>query len=198
MDSKPFFRWLFRPVADRFAEAGISANQVTSATIVISVATGAAVMLTSGAHWALLLIPGALTLRLAFNHIDGLLAVEHGGKTDLGALLNEEADAIADFAIFAPLARVFGVNSALVIAVVFLGMFCELAGLAALRIGARREDGPMSKKVRGLMFSAAAIAIGVGVAPGPWLDAMLIAAIPLLALTVVRRTRNAILAAAKP
>lgn len=193
IDSKPFFQWCFRPLADRLADAGITPNQITVGNIVVSLAAGAVVLSAPGALWPLFLIPGALTVRLVFNHLDGLLACEHGMKTPLGALLNEAADVISDGVLYLPLAAVPGVPPRLVVAAVFLGILTELIGLAALRIGARRrEDGPMSKKPRGLVFSGIAIALGAGVAPGTWLEGTLAVTLLLLLLTLFRRTRGAL------
>jgi CDP-diacylglycerol--glycerol-3-phosphate 3-phosphatidyltransferase len=175
------------------ARYGVTPNQITLSNIAVSIAASLVILSIPGAVWPLLLIPCALTVRLVFNHIDGLLACEHDMKSDLGALLNEAADVISDGALYLPLAAVPGVPARLILAAVFLGILTELIGLAALRIGAdRREDGPMSKKPRGLVFSAIAVALGVGASPGPWLDWVLVATLPLLLFTVFRRIRNAL------
>ena len=193
INSKPFFQRCFRPAANLLAGLGITPNQITLSNIAVSFAAGIAILSMPDAVWPLFLIPSALTVRLAFNHIDGLLACEHDMKTNLGAILNEAADVISDGALYLPLAAVPGVPSRLVLLAVFLGIMTELIGLAALRIGAdRREDGPMSKKPRGLVYSGIAIALGAGVAPGTWLDAVMVTTLLLLLFTVFRRTRNAL------
>lgn len=194
INSKPFFQRCFRPAANRLAGLGITPNQITLSNIAVSCVAGIAILAMPGVVWPLFLIPCALTIRLVFNHIDGLLACEHDMKTDLGALLNEAADVISDAVLYLPLAAIPGVPSRLVLAAVFLGIMTELIGLAALRIGAdRREDGPMSKKPRGLVFSGIAVALGAGAAPGPWLDGALAMTLLLLVFTVFRRARNALL-----
>ena len=194
INSKPFFQHCFRPAANRLAGFGITPNQITLSNIAVSFAASIAILSTPGTVWPLFLIPCALAVRLAFNHIDGLLACEHHMKTNIGAILNEAADVISDGVLYLPLAAVPGVPSRLVVAAVFIGILTELIGLAALRIGAdRREDGPMSKKPRGLTFSGIAVALGLGVAPGTWLDWVLVTTLLLLLFTVFRRTRNALL-----
>lgn len=192
-DSKPFFRRRFRPAADRLARFGVRANQVTATTIVMSLAIGALVTLRPAAGWPLLLVPGALIVRLALNHIDGLLAEEHDQRTPLGAMLNELADVISDSALYLPLALVPGLPSGLIVLVVVLATLVEMTGVLAMRIGARRrEDGPMGKKTRGLILGCVAAAIGLGAAPGPWLDVTLLAVVALLVVTLVKRLRGAV------
>lgn len=192
-DSKPFFRRRFRPAADRLARLGVRANQVTATTIVMSLAIGALVALRPAAGWPLLLIPGALFLRLALNHIDGLLAEEHDQRTPLGAMLNELADVISDSALYLPLALVPGLPSGIIVLVVVLATLVEMAGVLATRIGARRrEDGPMGKKTRGLILGGVAAAIGLDAAPGLWLDVALLTVVILLVATLVNRLRGAV------
>lgn len=198
VDSKPFFQKLLRPATRVAAAAGITPNQVTAATMILSLAAGAMVLLRPEAPWALLLIPGALMLRVAFNHIDGMLACEHAMKTRLGAILNELADVVSDAALYLPLAAVPGTPAALLVAAVMLGVIAEMTGVVAMQIGAdRRQDGPLAKKPRGLVFGGSALAMGLGVAPGAWLDAVLLAALALLLLTIVNRVTGALEQAAR-
>ncbi len=74
MNSKPWFQKRLRPTARLLADAGVTANQVTLATMGVSLATGITVLLNLDSAVILWLIPGALLVRLANNHIDGLLA----------------------------------------------------------------------------------------------------------------------------
>jgi CDP-diacylglycerol--glycerol-3-phosphate 3-phosphatidyltransferase len=192
-DTKPLFQRLLRPATRVAAAAGVTANQVTTATIVLSLAAGTIVALRPDARWPLLLVPCVLVVRVAFNHIDGMLACEHGMKTPLGAILNEIADVVSDAALYLPLAAVPGVSAWLVVPAVVLGLISEMTGVVAIRIGAeRREDGPLAKKPRGLVFGAAALALGLGAAPGPWLDVVLAATLLLLLLTIANRVDHAL------
>ena len=192
-DSKPFFQQILRPATRVAAAAGVRPNQVTVTTILLSLTVGALVLFRGDDRWPLLLIPCVLLVRVVFNHVDGMLACEHDMKTPVGAILNEIADVVSDAALYLPLAAVPGVPAWLVISVVVLGLITEMAGLAAIRIGAeRREDGPMGKKPRGLVFGGAALALGLGMTPGPWLGAALAATIPLLLLTIANRVTRAV------
>ncbi len=192
-DSKPFFQQILRPATRVAAAAGVRPNQVTMTTILLSLTVGALVLFRGDDRWPLLLIPCVLLVRVVFNHVDGMLACEHDMKTPVGAILNEIADVVSDAALYLPLAAVPGVPAWLVISAVVLGLITEMAGLAAIRIGAeRREDGPMGKKPRGLVFGGAALALGLGATPGPWLGAALAATILLLLLTIANRMAHAI------
>ncbi len=192
-DTKPWFQKRLRPATRWLAQAGVTANQVTMITMAVSLAAGAGVAFNPGNPALLLVIPAALLVRLACNHIDGLLAREHGLKTPLGAILNELADPVADCALYLPLALVPAVPAPLVVSAVFLGVLTEMSGVAALKVDAsRREDGPMSKKPRGVFFSGVVFALALGAGPGPWLDGALGVVNVLLVITVVNRIRAAL------
>lgn len=193
MNSKPWFQKRLRPTARLLADAGVTANQVTLATMGVSLATGITVLLHLDSAVILWLIPGALLVRLANNHIDGLLAKEHGMKTPFGGILNELSDVFCDAVLYLPLAWVMGISSGLVVLAVFLGLMAEMAGVVAVSVGAtRREDGPMSKKPRGIAFAGVAVALAVGTAPGAWLNVVLILMCLALLLTVVKRVHGAL------
>jgi CDP-diacylglycerol--glycerol-3-phosphate 3-phosphatidyltransferase len=191
-DLKPRFQALLRPVVRFLARAGVTANQITVLAVVLSLATGGALLIWP---WAMLLVPAALLIRMALNAIDGMLAREHDQKSRLGAVLNELGDVISDVALYMPFARAPGVNRWLVVLVVVLALIGELAGVVALEIGAaRRYDGPMGKSDRAVFFGTIALLIGLGVDAGPWTTIVLTVAAVLAALTVVNRARGALAA----
>ena len=192
-DLKPRFQALLRPATRALAAAGVSANQVTVAAAVLSLAAGGAIAARPDARWPLLLIPVVLFLRMALNAIDGLLAREHDMRSRLGALLNELGDVISDSALYLPLALVPGVAAGLVVPAVVLGVIAEMTGVVAVQIGAeRRYDGPMGKSDRAFAFGTATLLLGLGVPPGLWLDLLLVLILVLLLLTIVNRGRGAL------
>lgn len=157
-DLKPRFQNLLRPLCGALARAGVTANQVTVAAAVLSLAEGAAIYFTLGAHWALLLLPAVLLVRMGLNAIDGMLAREFNQKSRLGAILNELGDVVSDTALYLPFAAVPGVDPLLVAAVVAVAIMGEMTGVVAIQIGAsRRYDGPMGKSDRALWFSILAL-----------------------------------------
>ncbi len=208
---KPRFQALLRPLVRWLASEGVTANQVTVAAAVLSVAAGWAL-----AHWAMrpqiwLLLPVVLFLRMALNAIDGMLAREHGQKSSLGAFLNELCDVISDAALYVPFAlipEVFpegvvpqppipGVDPLVVIVAVLLAGLSEMAGVVAVQVGAeRRYDGPMGKSDRAFAFGLLAVLHGLGLVPAPWLTWAIGFIAVLTAWTIVNRVRAALRQAA--
>lgn len=190
---KPAFQNLLRPLTHALARAGITANQVTTAAMLLSFCTGWCVWRFSAERWPWLLVPVFLFVRMALNAIDGMLAREHGQQTRLGALLNELGDVLSDAALYLPFAVLPGISPALVVGVVVFAIISEMTGVAAIQIGAsRRYDGPMGKSDRAFVFGALGLALGLGVAPGPWIDWLLGAVLLLLVLTTLNRARKAL------
>jgi len=192
-DIKPAFQRLLRPLVGKLARAGVTANQVTLAAALVSCGVGACVTLFPAARWPLMVLPLWLFLRMALNAIDGMLAREHGQKSALGSLLNELGDVVADSALYLPLALVPGFDPRLVVGVVLLAAVSEVAGLAAVQIGAsRRYDGPMGKSDRAFVFGLLALLAGLGLPLGTWLDGVLALVGVLLAWTILNRVRRAL------
>ena len=192
-DLKPAFQRLLRPAVGALAKAGVTANQVTVAALVLSVATGAALLLWPERRWMLLLVPAVLFIRMALNAVDGMLAREHGMKSRLGAVLNELGDVLSDSALYLPLAVVWQVPPWIVVAIVLAAVIGEMTGVVAVQIGAeRRYDGPMGKSDRAAVFGLLCFLIGLGVPQQPWLVWLLYAVLALACLTILNRARKAL------
>jgi len=190
---KPAFQNLLRPVCNTLARAGITANQVTIAAVLLSLGVGTLVVHLRDERWVLLLVPAALFLRMALNAIDGMLAREHGMQSALGGILNELGDVISDAALYLPFGPLAGVSPHAVGAVVLLGVLGEMTGVVAVQIGAsRRYDGPMGKSDRAFVFGLLALLLGLGVPAGPWVNIALTVVALLGAITIVNRARNAL------
>jgi CDP-diacylglycerol--glycerol-3-phosphate 3-phosphatidyltransferase len=198
-DLKPAFQGLLRPLTRALARAGVTANAVTVAAAVLSLAVGTTIAAARGSRAALLLLPAALFARMAMNAIDGMLAREHGQKSRLGALLNELGDVVSDAALYLPLALVPGFDPRLVVAIVLLAALTELAGVLGPTIGAsRRYDGPLGKSDRAFVFGLLALLLGLGLAPGAWLPGVEVALVVLLLATVWNRAARALAEAPAP
>lgn len=192
-DLKPRFQALLRPGVGALARAGATANQVTAAAAILSLAAGATIALLPERRWPLLLLPLVLLLRMALNAVDGMLAREFGQKSRLGALLNELGDVVSDAALYLPLALVPGVPPAPVVALVVLAGLSELAGVLGVTVGAsRRYDGPAGKSDRALVLGAVGLALGLGAPAGRWLEVLLWVLAAGVAATVVNRARAAL------
>jgi CDP-diacylglycerol--glycerol-3-phosphate 3-phosphatidyltransferase len=193
-DLKPRFQDLLRPSVRRLAQAGISANQVTLCTAVVSVSLGVVIAVSADRHALFFLIPGWLLLRMALNAVDGMLAREFGQKTMLGAYLNELTDVISDAALYLPFAFVAPFSLLWVGLVIFLAALSEFTGALGPMIGVTRQyAGPLGKSDRAFVFGALGLWIGIGHPLPAWLVWGMPVLVLLLCLTIVNRIRAGIL-----
>ena len=188
---KPKFQGLLRPMVNRLARIGVTANQVTITALLLSLTAGHFIRV-NGGRW-LFLLPIVLIVRMALNAMDGMLAREHNQKSALGAILNELGDVIADIGLYLPLAGVPAFDSRLVVAVVLLSVLTEMTGIIGAQIGAsRRYDGPFGKSDRAFVFGLVGLLMGFGVKLDQILSYVLLAMIFLLVLTIFNRARSAL------
>jgi CDP-diacylglycerol---glycerol-3-phosphate 3-phosphatidyltransferase len=189
---KPKFQSLLRPIVAALARAGVTANQVTIAAVVLALLVAIA-LVTVDDRSILIVLPIALVVRMALNAIDGMLAREHAQASRLGAILNETGDVAGDALMYLPLMFRPEFPRVGVLLVVALSFVVETVGLAAVQIGAsRRYDGPFGKSDRAFVFGALALLLGLGVPGGDWVVIVLGAACGLAAVTCVTRARAAI------
>ncbi len=192
-DLKPAFQDLLRPICKSLAGAGVSANQVTIAALLLSLLVGAVFAIFADTQWVALLIPIWLFLRMALNAIDGMLARDHGMQSELGGILNELSDVVADAALYLPFALVPGISPILVVAVVIIAILTEMAGVVAVQVGAsRRYDGPMGKSDRAFVFGLLALLLGIGLDLRWWANAGLAIVAVLSVITVFNRSAKAL------
>ena len=189
---KPAFQGLLRPLVRSLARAGVTANQVTIAALLLSCAAGALLLWRPEKH-ALLVLPIVLFIRMALNAIDGMLAREHAQASKLGAILNELGDVLADAALYLPLALRAEFPAVPVIIVVVLAIIVEMTGVIGVQIGAsRRYDGPFGKSDRAFVFGALGLALGLGAPSGEWLIWLLWILAALSGVTIINRARRAL------
>jgi CDP-diacylglycerol--glycerol-3-phosphate 3-phosphatidyltransferase len=188
---KSGFQGLLRPLVQKLATSGVTANQVTIAAVLLSFAGGACTATAPTSRWPWLLLPLLLFVRMGLNAIDGMLAREHNMKSKLGAILNEIGDVVSDTALYLPFALLSA--SVTVILVCILALVSEMMGVVAIQIGAsRRYDGPMGKSDRAFVFGAIALFYGIGLLPLAWLSPILGLVALLLILTICNRARSAL------
>jgi CDP-diacylglycerol--glycerol-3-phosphate 3-phosphatidyltransferase len=187
---KPRFQALLRPSVAALHRAGATANQVTLAACIVSVALGLALTFLPVHPGWFALVPLWMLVRMGLNAIDGLLAREFGQKSPLGAYLNELTDVVSDAALYLPFARVAPLSGLSIGAVIFLAALSEMAGVTAVATGAsRRYDGPMGKSDRAFVFGALALWLAIAQSLPPWAAAVPWLTAAATALTVVNRVR---------
>ncbi len=186
---KPAFQARLRPLADRLADAGVTANQITLLAAVLSIATGLVVAAFAGYRLIFLLMPVVLFVRMALNAIDGMLAREHGQASKLGMYLNELCDVVSDLALILAFATLFPVWG--VVAFAVAAMLVEFAGVLGVPAGSGRNyAGPFGKSDRALALGS----IGFLIACGLWVQAAVPFVFPVLAtlsvVTAINRIRS--------
>lgn len=195
---KPRFQALLRPGVAALARAGITANQVTVATCVVSVALGATLAY-APRPGLFLLLPAWMLLRMALNAVDGMLAREFGQQSRLGGYLNELTDVIADSALFLPFALVAPFAPGWVVGVVLLAVLSEYAGaLGPMMGGARRYDGPLGKSDRAFVFGALGLWLGLAGSLPAWIAWLMPMLCLLLAWTIINRVHAGLAPPAPP
>ena len=188
---KPRFQTLLRPQVARLAAAGITANQVTLAAAVGSVAIGALVARLAAFRPIFLLIALWFPARMALNAVDGMLAREFGQKSRLGAYLNELSDVVSDAALYFPFAMVAPFGPAGVVMVIVLAGTSEFAGALGPMVGAERQyQGPMGKSDRAVVFGLLALWVGTTAPLPDWIGWLMPIVAALLAWTIVNRIRG--------
>ena len=193
---KPAFQASLRPLVRGLAQAGVTANQVTIAAMMLSLALGGVLALQPNNRALLWLVPLVLFIRMALNAIDGMLAREHNLQTRLGAFLNELGDVVSDAAIYLGLALVLlpiPFAMLLTMLIVVLATLSEMTGVLAQALtGVRGYAGPMGKSDRAFCFGVLALLLAAGVTPGLWVTALLALIALLTAFTIINRVRHAL------
>lgn len=191
-DLKPRFQSLLRPFANTLARRGVTANHVTLAAILLSIATGALLALT-GDPTLFWLMPVVLLLRMGLNAIDGMIAREHGQVSKLGMFLNEIGDVVSDTALILPFALMgFGIWG--VVAFAIAAALSEFAGVLAIAAGSqRRYDGPMGKSDRALALAVLGVIVATGATLPAALSGVIFPALTVGALiTMANRVRRSL------
>lgn len=190
---KASFQNLLCPLVKMLAGAGVTANQITLAALLLSLFFGLLLYLSNFTQWALFCLPLVLFVRMSLNAVDGMLAKEHNMKSPLGAVLNELSDVFSDAALYLPFAALPEINPFFLICFVIIAIISEMTGVIGVQIGAsRRYDGPMGKSDRALVFGILAFVMGIGLQPGRWFDIAMCILLLLCILTIINRVQSAL------
>ncbi|MDQ0997125.1 CDP-diacylglycerol--glycerol-3-phosphate 3-phosphatidyltransferase [Phyllobacterium ifriqiyense] len=187
---KPAFQNLLRPLVGRLVAIGATANQVTVAATLISVATGVVIALFPDNTLLFWLLPLVLFVRMALNAIDGMMAREFGQASKLGAYLNEIGDIVSDVALILPFTLVWPFEPVEVVAFAITAIIAEYAGvLGVMTGGGRAYDGPFGKSDRALALGIIAALIGSGLDLPSWFGWVFPAMALLSVFTMINRIR---------
>jgi CDP-diacylglycerol--glycerol-3-phosphate 3-phosphatidyltransferase len=146
---KPKFQQFLQPVLLSMHKAGITANQITSASLVLSLLIGVAFWYAADYPVLFLALPIGLFLRMALNALDGMMARTYHQQSKKGEVLNELGDVVSDLFVYFPLVRFESADLYWVIAFICLSVVNEYAGILGKAVsGERRYEGPMGKSDR--------------------------------------------------
>ncbi|WNB74510.1 CDP-alcohol phosphatidyltransferase family protein [Methylomonas koyamae] len=143
-----------KSLARRLAQANISANAISLAGVgaaALAAAALAATRATEGIGQHALWIAAGLLVgsRLLCNMLDGMVAVEWGKASPVGALYNEIPDRVADLLILAGAGFSAGGHELLGYAAALAAVFTAYVRVAARSVGAPSDfGGPMAKPMR--------------------------------------------------
>lgn len=191
---KPAFQSLLRPLVQRLAAVGVTANSVTLLAMLISIALGLLLFLVGVQTPAwFLLLPLWMLVRMAFNAVDGMLAREHGQQSPLGAFLNELSDVVSDAALYLPFCLFAPFSPLAIFAVIWCAALSEMAGALGPMVGARRQyQGPMGKSDRAFVFGALGLWLGIVGSLPVWLAWLPWILCALMLCNLVARVKSAL------
>jgi len=185
---KPRFQKALRPFTNALANAGVTANQVTILGIVGSLLISATLLCFNSYPAIFYLLPVWLIIRMGFNTVDGLLAMEHGQKSRLGGILNEGGDMLSDLLLAMPLALINTARHNAFFLLMALAIVSESAGIAGSWLGGQRCDfGPFGKTDRAIAFGCLALWLAIFGSLPVFMSYLVISFIGLHVITLFNR-----------
>ncbi len=164
----------FQRTAAALADASVSPNAISLASIAFGVGAGIALAATAFVSepfsQRMLWIAAAvfIQLRLIANLLDGMVAVEGGRKSATGELFNEIPDRIADPAILVGAGYALGGHPLLGFVAALLALFVAYVRAIGASVGAGQQFlGPMAKPHRMAVLTVACLVCGL--TPSSWL-----------------------------
>lgn len=150
---KPKFQQLLTPILIFLHRRGVTANQITVSSIILSLLIGLAFWFADRSHILFLALPVGLFLRMALNALDGMMARKFNQQSKTGEVLNELGDIISDLFIYFPLLKYEKEHLYLIVIFICLSIINEFAGLLGKIVSnERRYDGPMGKSDRAFII----------------------------------------------
>ena len=191
---KPKFQSLLSPVLEFLHSKGVTANQITLASVFWSFLVATLFWFADSNSYFFLALPIGLFVRMALNALDGMMARIYKQQSKLGEVLNELGDVISDVVLFLPLIKYE--ESALYFIVVFICMSIinEFAGILSKVVsGERRYDGPMGKSDRAFLIGSYGLLCFFGFNHFTYSSYIFIFLIALIGLSTFIRLKKALI-----
>lgn len=146
---KPKFQKLLTPILTFLHGHGITANQITIGSVILSLIIGLAFWFGDSNAILFLALPIGLIVRMALNALDGMMARIYSQQSKKGEVLNELGDIISDVFIYFPFLKFEKEIHYLIVVFICLSIINEFAGLLGKVVSnERRYEGPMGKSDR--------------------------------------------------
>ncbi|WP_130891212.1 CDP-alcohol phosphatidyltransferase family protein [Fusobacterium ulcerans] len=186
------FQDLLMPLCRKLNFIGITPNQITIGTMILSIVFSMIFYVFSKYRWLFLTVPLFFLIRMALNALDGMIANRFDKKTNLGVFLNEIGDVIADTVFFFCFFSAININTILTMLFIFLGILSEYTGVTAIQIdGKRHYEGPMGKSDRAFFISLLSIFIFFRL-DNKYIEYFIVLGIILLFLTIYNRIKSSL------
>ncbi len=158
-------KWI-QGLSGRLVRSAVTPNQISSASIAFAALVPVGLFVVQGAWGALLAIVG-IQARLLCNVVDGLVAVEGGKQSALGALYNELPDRVADSIVLVALGYALGLPAAGWLAALLAALTAYVRVFGGALGQPQRFLGPMAKQHR-MATATAALVLMIAAALGWW------------------------------
>jgi len=188
---KPKFQQLLQPVLRVLHKAGFTANQITTASLILSLIIGILFWFAADYPLFFLVLPIGLFLRMALNALDGMMARTYHQQSKKGEVLNELGDVVSDLFIFFPLIRFEHAALYWVVAFIYLSIVNEFAGILGKAVsGERRYEGPMGKSDRAFVMGIYGLLCFFQVGFQPYSSYIFLFLIVLLLISTITRIKK--------
>jgi len=190
---KPKFQALLKPVLEFLHSKGVTANQITSFSVLWSFGIAACFWFADRYTFLFLALPIGLFVRMALNALDGMMARIYNQQSKKGEVLNELGDVLSDVALFFPLLKFEAQALYVVVLFICLSIINEFAGILAKVVsGERRYDGPMGKSDRAFVIGLYGVLSFLGIYFHAYSSYVFYALIVLLVISTVTRVQKAL------
>ncbi len=190
---KPKFQQLLMPILKGLHKIGISANQITISSILLSLIIGVSFWFAGSNKYLFLALPIGLFMRMALNALDGMMARTYNQQTKKGEILNEIGDVISDLFIFFPLLIFEKDNLYLIVAFLCLSIVNEFAGILGKVVSNNRQyDGPMGKSDRALVIGLYGLLSFFSIGLGNYSSLIFSGIIILILISTITRIKKAL------
>ena len=188
---KPAFQKLLTPILQALHKGGITANQITLSSLILSLIIGVLFWFATDYRIFFLALPIGLFIRMALNALDGMMARTYNQQSKKGEVLNELGDVVSDLFIFFPLLRFETEHLYWVVLFICLSVVNEFAGILGKAVsGDRRYDGPMGKSDRAFVMGIYGLLCFFGVNFQPYSGIIFSILILLLVVSTSIRAKN--------